>query len=46
VGRRLVLAGVLAPQREEVEAAYVRQGLVPDGLGRQGDWVRLDFKRP
>lgn len=45
VGDRLVLAGVLAHQRDEVEAAYVRQGLMPAGGGRQGDWVRIDLKR-
>jgi len=45
VGDRLVLAGVLAHQRDEVEAAYVRQGLKPAGGGRQGDWVRIDLER-
>jgi len=45
VGTSLVLAGVLVPQREEVEAAYRAQGLVPDGHQTQGDWIRLDFKR-
>ncbi|MHB8873033.1 MAG: 50S ribosomal protein L11 methyltransferase [Myxococcaceae bacterium] len=45
VKQRLVLAGVLVPQREEVEAAYRAQGLVPDGHQVQDDWIRLDFKR-
>ncbi|MFZ5467802.1 MAG: 50S ribosomal protein L11 methyltransferase [Myxococcota bacterium] len=45
VGRRLVLAGVLAHQRAEVEAAYVAQGLRPLPSPSQDDWVRLDFER-
>jgi ribosomal protein L11 methyltransferase len=42
---RLVLAGVLAHQRDEVEAAYVQQGLTPAGGGRSGEWVRIDLVR-
>ena len=42
---RLVLAGVLVPQRQEVEAAYVARGLVPAGHAIEGEWIRLDFKR-
>ena len=42
---RLVLAGVLAPQKEEVEAAYRAQGLIPEAGAAQGEWVRLDFHR-
>jgi ribosomal protein L11 methyltransferase len=42
---RLVLAGVLAPQKAEVEAAYRAQGLVPEEGAAQGEWVRLDFHR-
>jgi ribosomal protein L11 methyltransferase len=45
-GKQLVLAGVLVPQQAEVEAAYRAQGLVPEGQQTQGDWIRLDFKRP
>ncbi|MBF5045122.1 50S ribosomal protein L11 methyltransferase [Aggregicoccus sp. 17bor-14] len=45
VGKRLVLAGVLAHQRAEVEAAYRAHGLVPEAGGQIGDWVRLDFHR-
>jgi len=45
VGHFLVLSGVLAHQREEVEAAYVREGLTPAGGGSQGEWVRIDLKR-
>ncbi len=43
---QLVMAGVLAHQRLEVEAAYVRQGLVAEGFGQIGDWVRLTLRRP
>jgi ribosomal protein L11 methyltransferase len=46
VGRALVLAGVLTSQREEVEAAYVAQGLVPAGAKSDGEWVRIDLRRP
>ncbi|MBX7117175.1 MAG: 50S ribosomal protein L11 methyltransferase [Myxococcaceae bacterium] len=44
VKKHLVLAGVLVPQREEVEAAFVAQGLKPAGHVVQGEWVRLDFE--
>lgn len=46
VGKRLVLAGVLAHQKEEVERAYTAQGLVAEDGAREGEWVRLDFHRP
>jgi ribosomal protein L11 methyltransferase len=42
---RLVLSGVLAPQKAEVEAAYRAQGLSPEPGAAQGEWVRLDFHR-
>ncbi|WPB75434.1 50S ribosomal protein L11 methyltransferase [Archangium violaceum] len=42
---RLLMAGVLAHQKEEVEAAYVNLGLVPELGVQQGEWVRLDFHR-
>jgi ribosomal protein L11 methyltransferase len=42
---RLVLAGVLVPQKAEVEAAYRAQGLTPEPGETQGEWVRLDFHR-
>lgn len=45
VGKRLVLAGVLAHQKEEVTAAYVALGLTPEAGAAQGEWVRLDFRR-
>ncbi len=45
VKERLVLAGVLGPQKAEVEAAYRAQGLIPEAGAAQGEWVRLDFHR-
>jgi ribosomal protein L11 methyltransferase len=45
VKQRLVLAGVLVPQAEEVKAAFAAQGLVPAGDVVQGEWIRLDFAR-
>ncbi|WP_257452516.1 50S ribosomal protein L11 methyltransferase [Archangium lipolyticum] len=42
---RLVMAGVLAHQKADVEAAYVNLGLVPEPGAQQGEWVRLDFHR-
>jgi ribosomal protein L11 methyltransferase len=44
-GRRLVLAGVLAHQAEEVLGAFRPLGLVQDGGAREGEWVRLDLRR-
>ena len=45
VGTRLVLAGVLVPQAEEVSRAFVALGLKPVGRTVQGEWIRLDFER-
>jgi len=45
-GDRLVLAGVLGAQAQEVARAFEAQGLEPAGTARQGDWVRLEFRRP
>lgn len=45
VGRRLILAGVLAPQREEVTAAFVALGLHALPGANVDEWVRLDFER-
>lgn len=42
---RLVLAGVLVPQKAEVEEAYRAQGLTAEAGAAQGEWVRLDFHR-
>jgi ribosomal protein L11 methyltransferase len=41
---RLVLAGVLVHQEDEVREAFERAGAVPGGGDRIGDWVRLDFR--
>ena len=43
---RVVLAGVLVPQRAEVEAAYLAQGLLPVGAKTQGEWICLSLRRP
>ncbi|MCP3139174.1 50S ribosomal protein L11 methyltransferase [Pyxidicoccus xibeiensis] len=42
---RLVLAGVLAHQRTDVEAAYQKLGLTLLPGDSQGEWVRIDLKR-
>jgi ribosomal protein L11 methyltransferase len=41
---RLVLAGVLIHQEDEVREAFERAGAVSDGGDRLDDWVRLDFR--
>lgn len=46
VRTQLVLAGVLVHQKEQVEAAYLAQGLVSAGGKTQGEWVRIDLRRP
>jgi ribosomal protein L11 methyltransferase len=46
VGKALVLAGVLERQREQVESAYVAQGLVGSGSRADGEWIRIDLRRP
>jgi len=43
-GNRLVLAGVLIHQQDEVREAFERAGAVSAGGDRLGDWVRLDFR--
>ncbi len=45
VGKRLVLAGILAPQAATVTEAYVKRGLTALEPVAQGEWVRLDFER-
>lgn len=42
---RLVLSGLLLSQREEVEAAYRKQGLFPHGHREMGEWLRVDLAR-
>ncbi len=43
VKQRLVLAGVLVPQAEEVTAAYVAQGLKHAGNEIIGEWIRIEL---
>ncbi len=45
-GGRLVLAGVLIHQEDEVREAFERAGATSDGGSRSGDWIRLDFRVP
>lgn len=44
-GDRLVLAGVLVHQKDEVSQAYLAQGLTALPPIVQGEWIRLDFVR-
>jgi ribosomal protein L11 methyltransferase len=44
-GGRLVLAGLLWPQGDEAEAAYVAQGLRPAGRKDRDGWVRVELER-
>jgi ribosomal protein L11 methyltransferase len=44
-GRRLVMAGVLEHQADEVLEAFLPLGLVRDGGASEGEWVRLDLRR-
>jgi ribosomal protein L11 methyltransferase len=46
VGDRLVLAGLLRGQAEEVARAFEAEGLVRAGEAFEGDWVRLELRRP
>jgi len=43
-GGRLVLAGVLVQQEDEVRDAFERAGAIFEGGARSGDWVRLDLR--
>ena len=45
VKTRLVLAGVLAHQRAEVEKAYAALGFTVEPGATQGEWVRIDLRR-
>jgi ribosomal protein L11 methyltransferase len=45
VKQRLVLAGVLVPQADDVKAAFTAQGLTHAGDVVQGEWIRIDFTR-
>ncbi|XXF79214.1 50S ribosomal protein L11 methyltransferase [Myxococcaceae bacterium GXIMD 01537] len=45
VKERLVLAGVLAHQRADVERAYAALGFTVEPGATQGEWVRIDLRR-
>lgn len=45
VKERLVLAGVLVHQADDVKAAFTAQGLKPVGDVVQGEWIRIDLAR-
>ncbi len=45
VAKRLVLAGVLVPQADEVKAAYVAAGLTHALDETIGEWIRIEFDR-
>lgn len=44
-GGRLVLAGLLAHQGDEAEAAYVAQGLLPVARAQREGWLRVELRR-
>jgi ribosomal protein L11 methyltransferase len=44
-GGTILLSGILAPQVDEVAAAYRALGLEPAGDRREGEWVLLAFRR-
>ncbi len=45
VRTKLVLAGVLAHQRADVEKAYADLGFTVEPGATQGEWVRIDLRR-
>ncbi|MBL8934448.1 MAG: 50S ribosomal protein L11 methyltransferase [Archangium sp.] len=45
VKHRLVMAGVLVHQADEVKQAYLSRGLVSVGEVIEGEWIRLDLAR-
>ncbi len=45
-GGHLVLSGLLAPQGDEAQAAYVAQGLEPLARKEREGWLRLELTRP
>lgn len=45
VKHRLVLAGVLVPQADEVKAAFSSRGLVPLRDETIGEWIRIELER-
>jgi ribosomal protein L11 methyltransferase len=42
---RLVMAGVLVPQADEVKRAYAARGLESAGEVIEGEWIRIDMLR-
>lgn len=44
VKQKLIVAGVLVQQAEDVRAAYLKLGLTNAGFKVQGEWIRLDFE--
>lgn len=46
VKQRLVMAGVLVHQADEVKKAYVSRGLQSAGEVVEGEWIRIDMIRP
>ena len=45
VTQKLIVAGVLVHQAEDVRAAYLKLGLTNAGFKVQGEWIRLDFEQ-
>jgi len=45
VKNRLVLAGVLVPQADDVKAAFTKLGLVPVRDATIGEWIRIELER-
>jgi len=45
-GGHLVLSGLLVPQGEEAQDAYMRQGLTPVARKEREGWLRLELTRP
>ena len=46
VKQRLVLAGVLVPQADDVKAAFTKQGLTHVRDASIGEWIRIELGRP
>lgn len=45
VKKKLVLAGVLVPQADEVKAAFTSRGLTATMDETIGEWIRIEFER-
>jgi ribosomal protein L11 methyltransferase len=44
-GGRLVVAGIIATEEDEIRAAFAGHGLRPVGREQEGDWVTLELTR-